>query len=98
MSPPGQSIYLGESVLLHCIVEANSSFVWSYEWIGHQLPMTPRHRVSGDSYSITAVTSEDAGSYRCRAERRESNSTMMALVSHPVELRVSGEQQQQPLQ
>ena len=102
--PPGSNIYLGECVLLQCSVESNSSFVWRYRWLKHEpraasLPTpNPRHLVSGDSYSITAVTREDAGSYQCQAERRESNITSVVLLSQPATLRVSGEQQLQPLQ
>lgn len=102
--PPGSNIYLGECVLLQCSVESNSSFAWSYRWLKHKphtapaSTLNPRHLVSGDSYSITAVTREDAGSYQCQAERRESNITSEVLLSQPATLRVSGEQQLQPLQ
>ncbi|XP_039667697.1 uncharacterized protein LOC120565756 [Perca fluviatilis] len=93
--PPGSNIYLGECVLLQCSVESNSSFAWSYQWLKHEpraaLASTsnPRHLVSGDSYSITAVTREDAGSYWCRAERWESNSSSVVLLSQPATLGVS---------
>ncbi|XP_059196336.1 Fc receptor-like protein 6 [Centropristis striata] len=92
--PPGSNIYLGESVLLQCSVESNSSFEWSYQWLKrrpHAAPVptpNPRHLVSGDSYSITAVTREDAGSYRCQAKPWESN-TSVVLISQPVALSVS---------
>lgn len=93
--PPGSNIYLGESVLLQCTVESNSSFVWSYRWFRHKLrtaqTSNPRHLISGDSYSITAVATEDAGSYWCQAERRDSNTTMVRL-SQLTTLSVSGEQ------
>ncbi|XP_073332500.1 uncharacterized protein [Pagrus major] len=91
--PPGLNIYLGECVLLQCKVESNSSSVWSYRWFRdkpHPPPTpNPRHLVSGDSYSISAVTREDAGSYRCQAERRESNTTPVAFDSQPATLSVS---------
>ncbi|KAE8294531.1 Polymeric immunoglobulin receptor [Larimichthys crocea] len=49
----------------------------------------PRHLVSGDSYSIKAVTREDAGGYQCQAEPWESsNSTSGKILSEPVELSV----------
>ncbi|KAM7410360.1 hypothetical protein PAMA_001684 [Pampus argenteus] len=90
--PPGSNIYLGECVLLQCAVESNSSFVWSYRWFMYK-PHTaqtpnPRHLVYGDSYSITAVTREDAGSYWCQAERQGSN-TSTVLLSQPATLSVS---------
>uniref|UniRef100_A0A3Q2VS51 Ig-like domain-containing protein n=1 Tax=Haplochromis burtoni TaxID=8153 RepID=A0A3Q2VS51_HAPBU len=72
--PPGSKVYLGESVLLKCAVESNSTAQWGFE-----------HVVSNDSYFITAVTREDAGSYRCKAGQTSSQ---------PVELIVSGEQLQ----
>ncbi|KAG8003444.1 GTPase IMAP family member 4 [Nibea albiflora] len=50
---------------------------------------TGRHLVSGDSYSIKAVTREDAGRYQCQAEPWESsNSTSGKILSEPVELSV----------
>ncbi|XP_070764974.1 Fc receptor-like protein 6 [Enoplosus armatus] len=89
--PPGSNIYLGECVWLQCTVEPNSSFVWSYRWFKH-IPHTtpnPRHLVSGDSYSITAVMREDAGRYRCQARRQMSNTSSVILVSQPAVLGVS---------
>ncbi|XP_051233834.1 uncharacterized protein LOC127350852 isoform X2 [Dicentrarchus labrax] len=91
--PPGSNLYLGECVLLQCTVQSNSSFVWSYQWF-RQKPHTaptpnPRHLVSGDSYSITAVTREDAGSFWCQAERWEGNTTSVLLLSQPATLSVS---------
>lgn len=91
--PPGSNIYLGESVLLQCTVESNSSFVWRFVWFS-VLPQpaptpNPRDLVSGDSYSIIAVTREDAGSYQCQAKQWESNSTSVVLDSQPVVLTVS---------
>ncbi|KAM8745112.1 sialoadhesin-like [Acanthopagrus schlegelii] len=91
--PPGSNIYLGECVLLQCTVESNSSSVWSYRWFRDEphLPPTPnpRYLVSGDGYSITAVTREDAGSYWCQAERRENNTTAVVSRSKPATLSVS---------
>lgn len=96
--PPGSNIYLGECVLLQCTVESNSSSVWSYRWFRDEPHLSPtpnpRHLVSGDSYSITEVTREDAGSYWCQAGRRESNTTSVVSRSQPATLSVSGEQQQ----
>uniref|UniRef100_UPI0037E7E6C8 limbic system-associated membrane protein-like n=1 Tax=Semicossyphus pulcher TaxID=241346 RepID=UPI0037E7E6C8 len=89
--PPGSNIFLGESVLLRCTVESNSSFV--YRWFRHNphpaLTPNPRHLVSGDSYSITAVTREDAGRYQCQVERRERNISSVVILSQPAALRVS---------
>ncbi|XP_069006760.1 Fc receptor-like protein 3 [Embiotoca jacksoni] len=90
--PPGSDIYLGECVLLLCTVKSNSSFTLRYQWYRHK-PHTaatpnPRHLVSGDSYSITAVTREDAGRYWCKAESKERNTTVL-LNSQPVVLNVS---------
>ncbi|KAK1896970.1 Cell adhesion molecule-related/down-regulated by oncogene [Dissostichus eleginoides] len=92
--PPGSNVYLGECVLLQCSVESNSSFVWSYGWLKHSPhadPPTPnpRHLVLGDSYSITAVTREDAGSYQCQARRWDSNSSSVEFLSQTATLSVS---------
>ncbi|KAM7012002.1 limbic system-associated membrane protein-like [Tautogolabrus adspersus] len=91
--PPGSNIYLDESVLLHCTVDSNSSFVWRFQWFRHKphpaSTPNPRHLVSGDSYSITAVTREDEGSYQCQVEQRERNISSVVLLSQPVNLRVS---------
>ncbi|KAI4828504.1 hypothetical protein KUCAC02_022588 [Chaenocephalus aceratus] len=92
--PPGSNVYLGECVLLQCSVESNSSFVWSYGWLKHSPhadPPTPnpRHLVLGDSYSITAVTREDAGSYQCQARRCDSNSSSVEFLSQTATLSVS---------
>lgn len=93
--PPGPKLYLGECVLLHCTLESNSSFEWSYKWFRHtpHLAAAPnaRHVLSGDSYSITAVWREDAGSYWCQAERQRSNNSSAVLLSPPAELVVLGE-------
>lgn len=92
--PPGSTIYLGESVFLRCTVQSNSTLAWSYLWRrdkGHA-PPTPnvRHLVSGDSYSITAVTGGDAGTYWCKAERGERNaSAAAAAATRSVHLTVS---------
>nr|XP_046248648.1 uncharacterized protein LOC124061129 isoform X2 [Scatophagus argus] len=91
--PPGSNIYIGECVFLQCTVESNSSFVWNYHWFRHKphlaLTPNPRHLVSSDSYSITAVMREDAGSYWCQAERWEANTTSVVLLSQPAALSVS---------
>lgn len=101
--PPGSNIYVGECVLLQCTVESNSSFMWSYRWFRHKPHSgpspNPRHLVSGDSYSIIAVAKEDTGRYWCQAERWETNTSSVVVLSQPAALSVSGEQQQlQPLQ
>ncbi|KAM3619699.1 uncharacterized protein V6R79_012222 [Siganus canaliculatus] len=91
--PPGANIYLGECVLLHCTVESNSSLKWSYRWFRHKphpAPTpNPRHLVSGDSYSITAVMREDAGSYQCQVKQVKSSGSSVELYSQPVTLSVS---------
>lgn len=92
--PPGSNTYLGECVLLQCVMESNSSYVWSYRWFTHkphaaQTP-NPRHLGSGGNYSIIAVTREDAGSYQCQVERWGSNTTTV-LLSQPTTISVSGE-------
>lgn len=97
--PPGSSIYLGECVLLQCTVKSNSTFTWNYRWYRHRLHTAltpnPRHLVSGDSYSITAVTRDDAGTYWCEADQRERNTSRL---SSQAVLAVSGEQQLELLQ
>lgn len=91
--PSGSEIYLGEFVLLQCRLESNSSSLWTYRWYRNQpnttVALNPRHLVSDGSYSITAVTREDAGSYWCTAEQEDSNATTQVEA----ELKVSGEQQ-----
>lgn len=90
--PPGSNVHLGESVLLQCTVKSNSSSVRKYRWFRNTpdtvLALNPRHLVSGDSYSITGVTRDDAGTYWCQAERGGSNGTMV-LLSRPTTLSVS---------
>lgn len=92
--PSGPTLHLGDSALLLCAVESNSSVVWSYRWFRHKEHLgaapTTRHLVSGDSYSIVAVSSEDAGSYWCQAEQQGINGSSVVLVSPPAELAVSG--------
>ncbi|XP_061593071.1 Fc receptor-like protein 5 [Cololabis saira] len=82
--PPGLELYSGESVFLQCKMESNSTLTWTYQWYKNTSKTPPttshRHSVSGDSYSITAVKREDAGSYWCRAEQRESNVVTEARV------------------
>lgn len=82
--PPGPTIYIGESVLLQCTVQSNSTFARSYLWYRDKartaLTPTPRHLVSGDSYSITAVTREDAGVYWCEPEPRGRNATTVSAL------------------
>lgn len=94
MWPPGPTLHLGECALLLCAVESNSSVMWSYRWFRHKAHLGPapnaRHLAFGDSYSIVAVSEDDAGSYWCQAERRESNSSSVVLLSPPAEITVSG--------
>uniref|UniRef100_A0A3Q3VZF0 Ig-like domain-containing protein n=1 Tax=Mola mola TaxID=94237 RepID=A0A3Q3VZF0_MOLML len=82
--PPGSNIYLGECLLLQCTVESNSTSVWSYHWSRSSSAPgpapNPRHLASGNTYSITAVTRDDAGSYRCQAK---SNKSSVVLLSQP---------------
>uniref|UniRef100_A0AAQ4PED6 Ig-like domain-containing protein n=1 Tax=Gasterosteus aculeatus aculeatus TaxID=481459 RepID=A0AAQ4PED6_GASAC len=88
--PPGSKVFLGESVLLLCTVESGSGFQWSFNWSEPAANPDPRHRVSGDSYFIAAVTREDAGAYRCRADGRRSGAPSVALLAPPAVLSVSG--------
>ncbi|KAM8874728.1 Fc receptor-like protein 2 isoform 1-T1 [Spinachia spinachia] len=88
--PPGSEVFLGESVLLLCTVESGSGFQWSFSWSEPAATTDPRHRVSGDSYTIAAVTREDAGRYRCRAEGRRSGASSVELLGPPAVLSVSG--------
>uniref|UniRef100_A0A8C5EZB3 Uncharacterized LOC114461713 n=2 Tax=Gouania willdenowi TaxID=441366 RepID=A0A8C5EZB3_GOUWI len=93
--PQGPNIFLGESVFLQCAVKHNSSAAWSYQWRRykpHTAPIpNPRHLVSGDSYSITAVTREDAGSYWCTAARKDRKGSAVVLNSLPAVLFVSAQ-------
>uniref|UniRef100_A0A3Q2ZRF3 Ig-like domain-containing protein n=1 Tax=Kryptolebias marmoratus TaxID=37003 RepID=A0A3Q2ZRF3_KRYMA len=81
-------IYLGESVLLQCRLDSNSTSAWTYRWYRKKtnttLPLNPRHLVSDDSYFITAVTREDAGSYWCKAEQRENGDVILKTPAFPV--------------
>ncbi|XP_047443865.1 uncharacterized protein LOC125009736 [Mugil cephalus] len=67
---PGSNIYLGECVWLRCVVESNSTFKYSYQWHREKLH-------SAASPNPTGVTREDAGNYRCRAEPKESNTSVV---------------------
>ncbi|MCJ8729756.1 hypothetical protein PDJAM_G00110210 [Pangasius djambal] len=86
--PKGQQFYLGESIVLTCKVEGNSSEVWNYSWLRHNLSKasTPSraYRVNHHTYSISALTYEDSGMYQCRAQ--DTNSTFQ---SNPVSLNVT---------
>ncbi|XP_061743906.1 uncharacterized protein LOC133543384 isoform X2 [Nerophis ophidion] len=92
--PPGSKVFLEECVMLRCTVESNATFLWSYRWFRHKpdtmqkTPENPRHRISGGSYLITAVTREDAGTYWCRVHRSDSNSSV-AFLSGSTTLSVS---------
>ncbi|XP_061539905.1 high affinity immunoglobulin gamma Fc receptor I-like isoform X1 [Phycodurus eques] len=91
--PPGTEVFLGECVLLWCAVESDATLAWNYRFFQNepratQMTKKPRHLLSGGTYSITAVTREDAGRYWCQAERSDSNATV-ALFSRPVTLNVS---------
>lgn len=87
-------MHLGECALLLCAIESNSSGLWRYRWFRNKAhlgaaPKT-RHLASGDSYSIAAVSEDDAGSYWCQAEQLGVNGSSVVLVSPPAELAVSG--------
>lgn len=92
--PSGPTLHLGESALLLCAVESNSSVMWSYRWFRHRAHLAPapntRHLMSGDSYSIATVSEDDAGSYWCQAQWRGINGSSVVLISPPTELTVSG--------
>ncbi|XP_060775954.1 sialoadhesin-like isoform X2 [Neoarius graeffei] len=88
--PQGEHFYLGEPIVLTCKVERNSSEVWLYSWFKHNLSKasTPSraHRVNRHTYSISALTSLDSGKYWCKAQKQDTNST---LLSNSVILRVT---------
>ncbi|XP_027010297.1 Fc receptor-like protein 5 [Tachysurus fulvidraco] len=88
--PQGQHFYLGEPIVLTCEVKRNSSELWIYSWFRHDLgkALTPgrAHRVSHHTYSISVLTSEDSGTYWCKAWKQDTNST---LLSKPVSLSVT---------
>ncbi|TSL22067.1 Pituitary adenylate cyclase-activating polypeptide type I receptor [Bagarius yarrelli] len=77
-------------MILTCKVEKNSSGVWIYRWSRHDPSknITPgrAHRVSHHTYSISALTSEDSGTYWCEVQKRDTNLT---LLSNPVSLSVT---------
>ncbi|KAF4078915.1 hypothetical protein AMELA_G00187210 [Ameiurus melas] len=88
--PQGQNFYFGESIILICEIKNNSSEVWSYSWFRHNLSeaTTPSraHRVSHHIYSISVLTPEDSGTYWCKAQKQDTNST---LLSNSVSLSVT---------
>ncbi|XP_077463198.1 Fc receptor-like protein 5 [Stigmatopora argus] len=91
--PPDTKVFLGECLLLQCTVEGNSTFGWRYRWFrsepgASRMEKSPRHMLSGGSYSITAVTSEDGGRYWCQAQ--PNGNATEALLSRPITLNVSG--------
>ena len=70
-------VYHGETVSLKCSVESGPA--WSYRWYKDgteiRVEQSGRHRISGDSLTISKVESYDQGSYRCRGELRSLFST-----------------------
>ncbi|XP_053493047.1 sialoadhesin [Ictalurus furcatus] len=88
--PQGQYFYFWEAIVLICEIKRNSSEVWRYSWFRHNLSeaTTPSraHRVSHHIYSISALTPEDSGTYWCKAQKQDTNST---LLSNSVSLSVT---------
>ncbi|KAB5584342.1 hypothetical protein PHYPO_G00106340 [Pangasianodon hypophthalmus] len=79
--PKRQHFYLGESIVLTCKVEGNSSAVWNYSWFRHNLSNastpSPAHIVNHHTYNISALTYEDSGTYWCTAQEQGRNSTLL---------------------
>ncbi|XP_020774563.1 protein CEPU-1-like [Boleophthalmus pectinirostris] len=89
--PPGSNLHQGETVLLHCSVQSNSSSVWAYHWFRDApfstLVSGPRIWVCGVSLSIRGVSRQDQGRYWCRARLCDGNRTV-EVQSRKVDLRV----------
>ncbi|KAM9490034.1 sialic acid-binding Ig-like lectin 6 isoform 2-T3 [Salvelinus alpinus] len=77
VSPSGE-IMEGSSVTLTCSSDANPP-VDKYTWYKKNVTSA---KVSGQSYSITNIISEDRGEYYCEAQNRKGsmNSTVLMIV------------------
>ncbi|KAK6300881.1 hypothetical protein J4Q44_G00289790 [Coregonus suidteri] len=81
VSPSGETVE-GSSVTLTCSSDANPP-VYKYTWYKKNVTSP---KASGQSYSITNISSEDSGEYYCEAENTiaSSNSTaLMIIVADP---------------
>ncbi|KAK6300916.1 hypothetical protein J4Q44_G00290140 [Coregonus suidteri] len=92
VSPSGE-IVEGSSVTLTCSSDANPP-VDKYTWYKKNVTSP---KASGQSYSITNISSEDSGEYYCEAENKiaSSNSTALMIIvagrdSSPVYDNISG--------
>ncbi|KAM4575656.1 uncharacterized protein V3H82_010146 [Fundulus diaphanus] len=83
--PKDSEIYLNESVLLQCRIKKNFTYGWFYQWNSskphHASVSNPRHMVSDENYTITAVTMEDADRYCCKAQHNGSDTPMVGCIT-----------------
>ncbi|XP_076871034.1 uncharacterized protein LOC143521707 isoform X2 [Brachyhypopomus gauderio] len=90
--PQGTHFYRGEPIALTCGVKGNFSNMWIFTWFGHNLSKTAApiqdHRVNNYSYSTSALTAEDSGTYWCMALDKDTNNT---LRSNNVSLTITTE-------
>ncbi|XP_045078647.1 B-cell receptor CD22-like [Coregonus clupeaformis] len=77
VSPSGE-IVEGSSVTLTCSSDANPP-VYKYTWFKKNITSP---KASGQSYSITNISSEDSGEYYCEAENKiaSKNSTALMII------------------
>uniref|UniRef100_A0A4W5LB78 Ig-like domain-containing protein n=1 Tax=Hucho hucho TaxID=62062 RepID=A0A4W5LB78_9TELE len=75
VSPSGE-IVEGSSVTLTCSSDANPP-VDKYTWYKKHVTSP---KASGQSYSITNISSEDSGEYYCEAENEIASKNSMALM------------------
>ncbi|XP_067118040.1 Fc receptor-like protein 5 [Osmerus mordax] len=83
-------VYHGETVSLKCSVESGPA--WSYRWYQDRteirVEQSGRHRISGDSLTISKVESSDQGQYWCRGVirsifSRDSDSISITVKAVP---------------
>uniref|UniRef100_A0A3P8YTZ4 Ig-like domain-containing protein n=1 Tax=Esox lucius TaxID=8010 RepID=A0A3P8YTZ4_ESOLU len=75
ISPSGE-IVVGSSVTLTCSSDANppvDKYIWYKKTVTSPI-------ASGQSYSITNITSEDSGEYYCEAHNRKGTNNSTALI------------------
>ncbi|XP_058259730.1 uncharacterized protein LOC131362027 isoform X2 [Hemibagrus wyckioides] len=86
--PKGQLFYIGEPMVLTCEVKRNSSEEWIYSWFRNLSKASSpghAHRVNNQTYSISALTHEDNGTYQCGAQ----NKNMSMLQNNTVSIKVT---------
>ena len=91
---PNSTVHSGDNVTLLCkTVDTVDTFILSKEEAAHQPQrLKPKYQAweSQAEFSMSAVTSDLSGTYRCYASAG-SSLYLLSYASNPVELTVSGE-------